>query len=52
MSFNVGALLCLHILALLRFLGSNYNLSVPFALQGYVSEVTQGVGFTCGVMIS
>ena len=49
-SSNAAALWCLWIMALLRSFGSRHTLRVPLALQGYVSELTQGVSLTCWVM--
>ena len=35
-----------------RSSASRHTLRVPLALQAHVSELTQGVGTTCGVMLS
>ena len=49
---NVGSLWCSWVMVVLGSFGSRHTISVPLAFQGYVSELTQGVGSTCGVKIS
>ena len=45
-SSNVGALLCLWIIALLRSFGSRHTLRVPLALLRYVSKLNQHINST------
>ena len=39
-------------MALFRSLDSRHTLRVPLALLGYITELTQGEGSTCDVMVS
>ena len=50
-SSSVGALWFSLIMALFKSLGLRQILSLPFGFFGYVSELTQGVGSICFIMI-
>ena len=51
-SSNIDALWCLQMIALWTSLGSRQTLRVPLPLQGYVSELIQGVSSIFGMITS